>query len=103
MQAFYETTFERDMGSTINDFRRNLPDAFAPLDVRWPAGPHGDTARVLLNSGVATIDWRGLPPRVIGLVSLPRVHVRFAFDGTDPAEWQRVMKRFDLVMLRGGG
>lgn len=100
MQAFYEATFERDMGSTMPDFRRNLPDAFEPLTLDWQPG---DAVRVMLASGAATLEWRALPPRVIALVTLPRVHVRFSFEGTDNSEWQRVMKRFDLVMLRGGG
>jgi hypothetical protein len=103
VQAFYDIAFEREMGLTASEFRRCLPEAFEPLVAAFDA-TGGDAASVALASGTAHIAWRPMPPRAIALLAaLPRVHVRFDFTGVDDAERQRVMKRFDLVMLRGGG
>ena len=112
MQAWYDSAFERDMGATAPDFRRCLPEAFEPFvtsfDPANEAAPIAagaeQAATIALSTGTARVAWRPLAPRSIGLLaSLPRLHVRFDFAGIDEAERQRVMKRFDLVMLRGGG
>ena len=53
--------------------------------------------------GTLTLDWRTGEPRVIALVRLPRLHVRFRFEGLDAGQRLAFMKRFDLYMQRGGG
>jgi hypothetical protein len=113
VQAWYHGAFEREMGATARDFRRCLPEAFEPFvtsfdpaaDPAAPVAPSAEqVASVALGTGTARVAWRQLAPRSIGLLaSLPRLHVRFDFGGVDETERQKVMKRFDLVMLRGGG
>jgi hypothetical protein len=105
MQAHYPITFERDMGgATLEAFQGYLPDAFAPATMTWGTldGTSGQ-ASVALASGQARLQWHALPPRTIALMKMHRVHVAFDFTGVHEDERQRVMKRFDLVMLRGGG
>ena len=92
------------MGATAPDFRRCLPEAFEPFVTNVEAADAHGAATIVLHTGTARLEWRQLSPRSIALLaSLPRLHVRFDFAGVDDAERQRVMKRFDLVMLRGGG
>lgn len=102
MQAWYEERFEREMGLDASDFRRCLPGAFEPHPLTWVQDGR-DSARIELDSGAAQLHWQAMPPRVIALLRMPRVHVHFDFRGVDEAERQRVMQHFDLVMLRGGG
>jgi hypothetical protein len=105
MQAHYAVTFERDMGGfTVETFQGYLPGAFAPAPMIWGHldGTSGQAA-VTLASGQARLQWRALPPRTIALMKMHRVHVDFDFTSVQEDERQRVMKRFDLVMLRGGG
>jgi hypothetical protein len=105
MQAHYAVTFERDMGGfTVETFQGYLPGAFAPAPLTWGTldGTSGQ-ASVALASGQAHVTWHALPPRTIALMKMHRVHVGFDFTGVQEDERQRVMKRFDLVMLRGGG
>lgn len=107
MQAHYLATFERDMGLTAQEFERCLPGAFEPAPVSWHhvSGPsdHRGDATIALASGQARLKWQALPPRMIALMKMHRVKVSFDFTGVQDEERQRVMKRFDLVMLRGGG
>jgi hypothetical protein len=44
-----------------------------------------------------------LEPRVIALVRLPPMQVRFAFDGVGADERAEFLRRFDLHLQRGGG
>jgi hypothetical protein len=99
MQAYYKTSFEREMGLTEPEFRRCLPGAFEPLAISLGRSE----LTVPMQGGHLTLSWHAMPPRVIALATLPRLHVRFDFGAVDEAERQRVMRRFDLVMLRGGG
>lgn len=45
----------------------------------------------------------GAAPRVIAQIRLPRLAVRFDFNGVAEAERLRFMQRFDLYTQRGGG
>jgi len=63
----------------------------------------GDSARVTIGAGELQLDWRVEPPRVIALMRLPRLTLRFAFSGVSEAERYAFMKRFDLYTQRGGG
>ncbi len=89
------------MGATAPDFRRCLPEAFEPFVTSFD--PTEQAATITLATGTARLAWRPLETRSIALMSLPRLHVRFDFGSVDETERQKVMKRFDLVMLRGGG
>lgn len=102
MQAWYAPRFEREMGLTDSEFKRCLPEAFEPAVLQASNDTPGSVS-IPLGSGVARVSWRALPPRTIALMRMPRVHVSFDFAEIEDAERQRVLQRFDLVMLRGGG
>ena len=60
-------------------------------------------ARVQIGSGALQLQWQAQPPRVIALVRLPRLLVRFVFHDVPDAERTAFMRRFDLYTQRGGG
>ncbi len=99
MQGFYPASFEREMGCTEAEWLGWLPRACGGAALEVASGH----AIVLLPGGCATLDWRVLEPRRIALVVLPRLSVRFDFDGVDESERQRFMHHFDLATQRGGG
>lgn len=99
MQSFYPETFERDMACTEAEWLAWLPRA---------VGEHayvvtGAQARAVLGSGILQLSWSVLPPRVIALMRLPRLAVRFSFSGLSEAQRYAFMQRFDLYTQRGGG
>ena len=57
----------------------------------------------IAGGGQLDLEWTPLPPRQIALMRMPRMAVRFRFDGLDDAERERFMRYFDLYMQRGGG
>jgi len=61
------------------------------------------SARVTIGAGQLQLDWRVEPPRVIALMRLPRLALRFAFSGVSEDQRHAFMKRFDLYTQRGGG
>lgn len=63
----------------------------------------GAAVSVQIGSGALALSWRSGEPRVIALMRLPRLHVRFRFTGLEEGERQAFMRRFDLYMQRGGG
>ena len=99
MQSAYPERFEREMGCTEAEWLMWLPAAIGSHEWQRQAC----TVTVHVGSGSLTIDWRGGEPRAIALIRLPRLHVRFAFEGLDAAQRLAFMKRFDLYMQRGGG
>jgi hypothetical protein len=99
MQAHYPFAFEREMGCTADELRAWLPGASGGRPIAWRA----QGADVTLDSGRVSIDWRTLEPRRIALITLPRLHVRFAADGAGATAWHAFMKHFDLYTQRGGG
>ncbi len=99
MQSYYPETFERDMACTEAEWLAWLPRA---------VGAHacvvsGAQARATLGSGTLQLSWRVQAPRVIALMRLPRLLVRFDFSGVPEAERHAFMQRFDLYTQRGGG
>lgn len=68
-----------------------------------PQVRHADAREVSIGHGTLRLSWQPLAPRVIGLVSLPVLAVRFEFEGLDAAQRYAFMQRFDLYMQRGGG
>jgi hypothetical protein len=99
MQAHYAERFERDMGCTEADWLGWLPRACGAHALRLGAGE----ASVEIGAGRLRLDWSALPSRQIALLRMPRLGVRFRFEGLDDAERQRFMRHFDLHMQRGGG
>lgn len=98
MKPFAER-FEREHGCSEAEWRGWLPEAVHGHALVWSA----DGARVSLGAGHLDLSWQALPPRQIALLRLPRLRVRYAFDGVDDETRARFMKRFDLQMQRGGG
>ena len=99
MQSHYPFAFEREMGCTAEELRGWLPGASGGRALMWRDGG----ADIALDGGTVSIDWQTLEPRRIALVTLPRLHVRFAASGVNEAAWQRFMRHFDLYTQRGGG
>ena len=99
MQSAYDAAFERDVGCTEAEWLGWLPGACGQhaLDL----GP--GRADVSVGAGRLRLDWQPLPPRRIALMTMPRLAVRFRFEGVDAAERLRFMRYFDLHMHRGGG
>jgi len=99
MQSHYPFAFEREMGCTAEELRGWLPGASGGRALMWRDGG----VDIALDGGTVSIDWQTLEPRRIALITLPRLHVRFAARGVDEAAWQRFMRHFDLYTQRGGG
>lgn len=100
MQPDYPRVFERDTGGTEAEWRMRLPGACGVRSLVFE-GEHA--ARVSIDGGSLLLQWRSLPPRRIALMTMPRLSVRFEFDGVTDAERERFMRYFDLYMQRGGG
>lgn len=99
MQSFYPETFERDMACTEAEWLAWLPRAVGD----HPREVHSHNARVTLGDGALQLSWNVQPPRVIALMRLPRLALRFAFSNVSEAQRHVFMKRFDLYTQRGGG
>ena len=99
MQGYYPAAFERDMSCTEADWLSWLPGAVRNHALTLGAGQ----AQVAIGSGHLQLGWQPLPPRQIALMRLPRLGVRFRFDGVEEGERQAFMRYFDLYMQRGGG
>ena len=93
-------SFEREYGCHDGEWRGWLPAAVHGHALT-ETGPHG--ASVAIGSGMLELDWQVLPPRVIALLKLPRLSVRFRFSGVAPPERLQFLRRFDMRMQRGGG
>jgi hypothetical protein len=96
MQQHWPDAFERDMGCTEAEW------------LSWLPGAVGQHALVIGQQSAQVgeflqLTWTPLPPRVIALLSIARLAVRFQFTGLTPIERQAFMKQFDLFMQRGGG
>ena len=99
MQSFYAERFEREMGCTEAEGLRWLPNAIG--EQHWKLQAHA--AGVRIGDGALGLRWRVAAPRVIALISMPRLLVSFRFAGLDEVQRYAFMKRFDLYMQRGGG
>jgi hypothetical protein len=92
--------FEREYGCTQTEWLRDLPAAVAPQAL---ALEPLSRATVMLHPGLLHLQWAVLPPRRIALLNMPRLQVSFQFESVDASARQQFMKRFDLVLQRGGG
>ena len=99
MQSFYPEQFERDMACTEAEWLGWLPAAIGAHRYELRAG----SARVALDGGELQLQWQVQPARVIALIRLPRLAVRFAFRGVPDGTRHTFMQRFDLYTQRGGG
>jgi hypothetical protein len=99
MQSHYEAVFEREMGCNEAEWLGWLPAAVGACE--WQRS--GQSATVTVPPGSLVLQWEARPPRVIALMRMPVLHVRFAFSGLDDAQRYTFMRRFDLYMQRGGG
>lgn len=99
MQSFYPETFERDMACAEAEWLAWLPAAVG--EHRYQQGQ--SEVQVQIGSGTLQLQWQAQPPRVIALVRLPRLLVRFDFHNVTDAGRHAFMQRFDLYTQRGGG
>lgn len=99
MQAYYPERFDREMGCTEAEWLGWLPNAIGDHFHKLQA----QSAGVRIGDGALGLKWQVGAPRVIGLISMPRLLVSFRFAGVDDAARQAFMQRFDLYMQRGGG
>lgn len=87
------------MGCTLPEWLGWLPAAIGEHPYSLEAG----LATIRIGEGSLVLSWRVGEPRVIALARIPRLLVRFAFDGLDDGERYTFMRRFDLYTQRGGG
>lgn len=93
--------FDREQGCTEADWERSLPGAVGPNRLHRPGA--GSATVDLGHGGRLHLSWAPMPPRQIALVRMPRLAVRFRFDGAGAAARAEFMRYFDLYMQRGGG
>jgi hypothetical protein len=92
--------FDREYGCTEKEWCGWMPAATGGREC-VAEGPAA--LRVQVGAGTLRLSWTVLPPRVIALIRLPRLAVRFVFDGVPLAERREFLRRFDLHLQRGGG
>ncbi|MBA4175689.1 MAG: hypothetical protein C0505_03885 [Leptothrix sp. (in: Bacteria)] len=94
--------FEREQGFSDSDWQRCLPGAVGAHPLALPA-PGRAVVTMAQGGGRLDLQWTALPPRRIALLSLPRLAVRYRFEGVDAAARREFMRYFDLFTQRGGG
>ena len=99
MQGHYPASFDRDVGCTEAEWLGWLPGACGMHALALAPG----AATVAIGAGRLELAWSPLPARVIALMRMPRMAVRFRFEGLADDARQVFMRRFDLYMQRGGG
>jgi hypothetical protein len=100
MQSHYPAAFEREMGCTESELLGWLPGACGGRSLVLSPG----RAEIEMGDGShLVLAWQSLPPRRIALMTVPRLAIRFAFEGVDEIERHRFMRYFDLHTQRGGG
>jgi len=99
MQSSYAEQFQRDMGCTEAEWLCWLPVAMGHY-----AWQHSANALVAtIGQGQLNVHWQVMPPRVIALMRMPVLRVKFDFQGVNDDERYAFMRPFDLCMQRGGG
>jgi hypothetical protein len=94
--------FDREQGFAESDWQRCLPGAVGPHTLSLPA-PGRAVVSLAGGAGTLHLSWAVLAPRRIALLSLPRLAVRYRFDGVPAEARQAFMRHFDLYTQRGGG
>ncbi len=87
------------MGTSEAEWLAALPRALGEHPFDLSPGQ----AQVQIGDGHLRLQWQALPPRVIALLRMPRLAVKFEFEGLADEARVRFMKRFDLTLQRGGG
>ncbi|WP_180683703.1 hypothetical protein [Tepidicella baoligensis] len=100
MQSHYPEAFERDMACSLAEWESRLPSAIGKVPWERVAAA---AVQVRLPGGWLELSWSPLPDRVIALMRMPRLAVRFRFVGVPAEERLHFMRHFDLVLQRGGG
>ena len=100
MPADTAADFQREQGFTERDWLRCLPGAVrdCAIDLSEPG-----LARVQIGGGQLLLRWQVMPPRQIAMVRMPRLAVRYQFDGVTEGDRLAFMRYFDLYTMRGGG
>ena len=89
----------REMTCTRAEFIRWIPSI-----ARTAACTLRDEGATLsIDSGEVRIQWREMPKRTLGALSLPRLEVTLAFVELDARQRERFLLYFDLATRRGGG
>jgi hypothetical protein len=91
--------FEREQGSTEAEWLAVLPGAVRAHALQLHAGQ----ASVAIGEGRLLLNWQVMPPRRIALIRMPRLSVRYRFEGVDATTRAAFMRYFDLFIQRGGG
>jgi hypothetical protein len=99
MQSYYSEQFERELGCTERDWLRWLPSAIGAFPYQMLEGK----TSVQFEPGSLSLSWCVAEPLRIALIRMPRLRVRFAFEGLSEVRRHAFMQRFDLHMQRGGG
>jgi hypothetical protein len=100
VQARYAEAFDREHGCSEAEWLGWLPGAVGSHALSIEGGGH---ARIGIGQGSLTLHWITLPPRRIALMTLPRLAVRYRFEGVDDGARMAFMRHFDLYTQRGGG
>lgn len=93
-----EEILVRDMATTERELRQGLLFAF-------PAGVTERDGMFRVDYAAAAMEIRTapLPPRVIALLTLPRLEVRIRFTEGTPQQQRSMLERMDRALQRGGG
>jgi hypothetical protein len=88
----------REVSSTPAEFAHGLRNAF-------PQGLRGGPLAFEVEDGTAAMEivLAPGPDRVIALLRLPTLSARIRFTAGDATARERLLKRMDLAMQRGGG
>lgn len=91
-------TLEREVSATPAEFAHGLRTAF-------PEGLSGGLLEFRVDDGDATMEIRLTPgpDRVIVLLCLPTLKISIRFTAGDSVARERMLRRMDLAMQRGGG
>ena len=101
MQSHYAAQFDREHSCTEAEWMGWLPGASGEHALAID-GAHR-SATVHIDAGRLTLQWLPLAPRRIALLNLPRMAVRYRFEGVDEAARAAFMRHFDRYTQRGGG
>jgi hypothetical protein len=100
VQARYAESFDREHSCTDAEWRSWLPGAVGAHELALDGPGH---AQVHNGSGKLMLHWIALPPRRIALLNLPRMAVRYRFEGVEESARTAFMRHFDMFTQRGGG
>ena len=96
--GYSQTEWHLSLKKAFPTLRLSTQDWTAEIDIAMDA--HEAHAP---EQGRLRLTWTPLPTRHIALLRIPRLAVRFEFEGLSDAARGRFMRRFDLLLQRGGG